>query len=75
MNYGDNANIDRSYNKDGKVGTNELNPYASTQGPMFPCHLYLMDNFNHRIVTIDFSNAWLCKLSTVPLDYTNTSDT
>lgn len=75
MNYGGDTNIDRSYNKDGKIGTNELNPYASTQGPMFPAHLYLMDNFNHRIVTIDFSNAWLCKLSTVPLDYTNTTDT
>ena len=75
LNYSDDANIDRTYNKDGNPNTNELNPYASTQGPMFPAHLYLMDNFNHVIVTLNFDKAWLCKLNTVALDYTNTDNT
>lgn len=50
-------------------------PYWSTQGPQVPAHLYLMDNFNNRIVTILFSNTWLASIKSVPLDYKKTSDT
>ena len=75
MNYSQSANIDRSYNKDGDPNTNPLNPYASTQGPMFPASLYLLDNFNHRIATLNFSSCWLNRLNTIPLDYTNTDNT
>ena len=76
MNYSDDANIDRSYDSTtNNANLDYSNPYASTQGPMFPCHLYLMDNFNHTMVTINFQKAWLCKLNTVALDYTNTDNT
>ena len=50
-------------------------PYWSTQGPMVPANLYLMDNFNNRLVTILFSNTWLASIKSIPLDYKKTSDT
>ena len=50
-------------------------PYWSTQGPLVPAYLYLMDNFNNRLVTILFSNTWLASIKSVPLDYKKTSDT
>lgn len=50
-------------------------PYWSTQGPMVPTNLYLMDNFNNRIVTILFQNTWLSSIKSVGLDYKKTSDT
>lgn len=50
-------------------------PYYSTQGPMVPCNLYLLNNFNKRIVTINFENAWLASIKSVDLDYSKTSDT
>lgn len=76
MNYSDGANIDKSYDAQTQHANNDYsNPYASTQGPMFPAHLYLLDNFNHRIATLNFSNTWLSRLNTVPLDYTNTDNT
>lgn len=75
MNYDSNSNLDRTYDADYNNANGMLNPYASTQGPMFPSHLYLLDNFNHRIATFNFQNSWLCRLETVPLDYTNTTDT
>ena len=49
--------------------------YWSTQGPMVPANLYLMDNFNNRLVTILFSNTWLASIKSLPLDYKKTSDT
>ena len=75
MNYSDDANIDRSYDYTTQSASGGINPYASTQGPMFPAHLYLLDNFNHRIATLDFQNTWLCRLNTIALDYTNTDNT
>ncbi len=50
-------------------------PYWSTQGPMVPTNLYLMDNFNNRIATILFQNTWLCNIKSINLDYKKTSDT
>lgn len=50
-------------------------PYWSTQGPMVPTNLYLMDNFNNRIATIHFQNTWLASVKSVNLDYKKTSDT
>lgn len=50
-------------------------PYYSTQGPMVPCNLYLLNNFNKRIATINFENAWLASIKPVDLDYSKTSET
>ena len=50
-------------------------PYWSTQGPMVPTNLYLLDNFNNRIATILFQHTWLASIKSVPLDYKKTSDT
>ena len=50
-------------------------PYWSTQGPMVPANLYLLDNFNNRIATILFQNTWLTSIKSVSLDYKKTSDT
>lgn len=50
-------------------------PYYSTQGPMVPCNLYLLDNFNNRICTINFDNAWLATIKPVDLDYSKTDNT
>jgi hypothetical protein len=50
-------------------------PYYSTQGPMVPCNLYLLDNFNNRICTINFDNAWLASIKPVTLDYSKTENT
>ena len=72
-NYDNDSNTDRSYDSSSPESQN--NPYASAYGPQFPSHLYLLDNFNHRIATFHFWNSWLCKLSTIPLDYTNTDNT
>ena len=33
---------------------NGEDPYYSTQGPIVPCNLYLLDNFNKRLFTINF---------------------
>lgn len=76
MNYDQSANIDKSYDAPtNNANLDYSNPYASTQGPMFPSHLYLLDNFNHRIATFHFSNSWLCRVNTVTLDYTVTDNT
>lgn len=50
-------------------------PFYSTQGPMAPCNLYLLDNFNNRIVTINFDNAWLASIKPVELNYNKTDAT
>jgi hypothetical protein len=42
---------------------------------MVPCNLYLLDNFNNRLVTINFDNAWLASIKPVDLDYGKTSET
>ena len=34
-----------------------------------------MDKFNHRLVSILFSNSWLSSIKSVDLSYANTSDT
>lgn len=51
------------------------NPYYSTQGPIVPTNLYLLDNFNNRICTINFEGSWLANIKPVSLDYSKTSDT
>lgn len=73
--YDPKANSDRSYDRQTVRQNGQNNPYASTQGPMFPSYLYLMDNFDHRLCTILFQNSWLAKLSSVDLNYSNTSNT
>lgn len=70
-NYDNNSNKDKSYD----IQLNKYNPYASTQGPLFPSYLYLMDNFNHRLFTIFFEGSWLSSLKSVDLNYQNTSET
>lgn len=50
-------------------------PYYSTQGPIVPCNLYLLNNFNQRMCTINFQGAWLTRVKPVSLDYAKTSDT
>ena len=42
---------------------------------MVPCNLYLMDNFNKRICTINFDNCWLSNISNVNLSYEKTDGT
>lgn len=51
------------------------NPYWTAQGPKIDANLYLMDNFNNRLVTITFTDTWLSNLKQVDLDYAKTSDT
>lgn len=51
------------------------NPYYSTQGPMVPCNMYLLDNFNNRVCTINFDGAWLTNINQVTFDYTKTDNT
>lgn len=51
------------------------NPYWSVQGPILPSNLYLMNNFNKRIATINFEGSWLTRVKPVSLDYSKTSDT
>jgi len=50
-------------------------PYYSTQGPIVPTELYLMDNFDNRICTIKFISCWLSNLKNVSLDYEKTNNT
>lgn len=50
-------------------------PYYSTQGPIVPTNLYLLNNFNKRICTINFEGSWLSNIKPVSLDYSKTSDT
>ena len=52
-----------------------LDLYGSTQGPMIPCQLYLMDNFNNRVCSILFQNCWLSEISNIDLTYAKTSGT
>lgn len=52
-----------------------LDLYGSTQGPMIPCQLYLMDNFNNRVCSILFQNCWLSEISNIDLNYAKTSGT
>lgn len=73
--YDNSTNQDRTFDKNTNTKNNYLNPYDSTQGPMFPSNLYLMDNFNHRLVTIVFQRSWLSNLKSIDLNYSNTSDT
>jgi hypothetical protein len=63
---------DTNFRNPGETGKD---PYYSTQGPMVPCNLYLLDNFNNRLVTINFDNAWLASIKPVILDYTKTDNT
>ena len=51
------------------------NTYYSSQGPIVPCNLYLLDNFNNRIVTINFDSAWLSTIKPVALDYSKNDNT
>lgn len=44
-------------------------------GPIVPCKLYLLDNFNRRIVTINFDGAWLSTIKPIALDYQKTDNT
>ena len=44
-------------------------------GPIVPCNLYLLDNFNRRIVTINFDGAWLSNIKPIALDYQKTDNT
>lgn len=82
---------DKEYNKHGnpsntqKVVVNNngfrtdydlgLDLYGSTQGPMVPCQLYLMDNFNNLVCSILFQNCWLTEISNIDLNYAKTSGT
>ena len=50
-------------------------PYWSTQGPMVPANLYLMDNFMNRIATINFEGCFLTDIKNVDLDYSKTEST
>jgi hypothetical protein len=42
---------------------------------MVPSNLYLMDNFNNRICTINFEGSWLAGINSVDLDYSKTDGT
>lgn len=52
-----------------------LDTYGSTQGPMVPCNLHLLDNFNNRVLHILFQNCWLTNVSTIDLNYSKTAGT
>lgn len=52
-----------------------LDLYGSTQGPIVPCYLYLLDNYNNRVCSIYFQDCWLAQISNIDLSYAKTSGT
>jgi hypothetical protein len=37
--------------------------------------MYLLDNFNNRVCTVNFDNVWLTSIEQVNFDYTKTDNT
>lgn len=82
---------DKTYNKHGNPSNTQtitidqfgkrynydlgLDTYGSTQGPMVPSYLYLLDNFNNKVLYILFQNCWLTSVSNIDLSYAKTSGT
>lgn len=42
---------------------------------MVPCNMYLLDNFNNRVCTVNFDNSWLTSIEQLNFDYSKTDNT